>query len=115
MSESYYPEWDNEPGDYFPGDDEDLPAVPSFTYADDHLYDQLTEDNEEWEPFALIEGKTYFLALNGEAICPECGDARSTELIADHMASEHSDDEEDWPSTPEDWRHGEPAGDEGWS
>lgn len=23
--------------------------------------------------------------------------------------------DEDWPTTPDDWRHGEPAGDEGWS
>ncbi len=51
---------------------------------------------EDDEPFVIVEGQKYYTTAAGEAICPECGATRSTERIADHMASEHDPDEDAW-------------------
>ena len=48
----------------------------------------------DYEPTVTVEGKTYY-TVHGDPVCPECGAMRSTERIADHMASEHDSDRDD--------------------
>jgi hypothetical protein len=58
------------------------------------LYDN--EDGyEAEEPTVTVEGTAYHVLANGDAICPECGATRSPARIADHMASEHGDEDDD--------------------
>lgn len=55
----------------------------------------VVEPEDDDEPAITVEGVRYSVLSNGDAICPECGAARSPARIADHMASEHWDDDDD--------------------
>jgi hypothetical protein len=55
----------------------------------------LAGEAEDEEPTVTIEGTAYHVLASGDAICPECGAARSVGRIADHMASEHGDEDDD--------------------
>lgn len=72
-----------------------------YTYYDS--YDEMkpgdagTEDDENYDP------------ENDLPVNP------SFRYTHDELYGKLTGDDEDWPSEPGDWRHGEPAGDEGWS
>jgi hypothetical protein len=64
------------------------------------------DDNEErhgGEEFApadsdstvTVADQKYAVLRNGDAVCPECGASRFPDRIADHMASEHGDNDEE--------------------
>jgi hypothetical protein len=96
MAEPYYAEWDHEEPDWRPASDyED--SDTGWPYPDDDH--DLTEEDETTAILAdpdtmaaIREGQGYSVLSSGDAVCSECGATRSTERIADHIASEHDDD-----------------------
>jgi hypothetical protein len=58
------------------------------------LPDAFESELDKPEITVTVEGREYPVLADGDAVCPECGAGRSPWRIADHMASEHGDDED---------------------
>lgn len=79
-------------GDPDPGDDSLYPECEHTPPCTGDREDAPCFNDDE--PTVIVEGREYTPLASGHVICPECGAVRSAGRIADHMASEHSGDDD---------------------